>query len=239
MFKQWRADFRRLPNIDAHWFVVWFLLYVGFILLDFFFPYFWGSSVLKYTGVFLCLVYANKKYRDDTLLFFALAATFLADTILIWTDWQFFGVTVFCAAQFLHMLRLTKTQPAIIGLDASIVILVFLIMVGQGLAPLYAAAAIYALALICNVCLAYANYREQPQSFTARCAFYGFSAFLACDICVALRHLILENYFPATFLPLIAFLVWVFYYPSQILIANSSTLTQSHHTKIAKTSSIS
>lgn len=242
MFKQFWRDFRRLPSIDARWITVWFLLYVSFILLDVFFIGFWGSSVLKYTGVFLCIIYAHKKYPEDNLLFFALLFTFLADTILIWISpsWEFFGVLTFCAAQFMHMLRLTSAQPHVIGLNAAIVLLVFLIAMVSGVAPLYAISAIYAMALVCNLCLAHSRYRKGRANFRRRCAFYGFAFFLTCDFCVALRHLILDGIFPAQFLPLISFLVWVFYYPSQVLIANSSTLPKSTTgNKIAKNTVIS
>ena len=67
----------------------------------------------------------------------------------------------------------------------------------------------------------------------------GFIAFLCCDICVALRFLALDGALPATIIPTVAFLVWVFYYPSQVLIANSSTQEPSERRKIAKTKRIS
>ena len=92
MLKQWWKDVKHIPAIDTRWLAVWLLIYVDFIVLDMYFPGFWGSSVLKYTGIFLCTIYAYQKYRKDTTLFLALFLTFLSDTILVWTDWELIGV---------------------------------------------------------------------------------------------------------------------------------------------------
>ena len=236
MLKQWWKDVKHIPAIDTRWLAVWLLIYADFIVLDVYFPGFWGSSVLKYTGIFLCTIYAYQKYRKDTTLFLALFLTFLSDTILVWTDWELIGVFCFCFAQFVHMIRQTKAKPQIIGLYAITVILFFNFAILQGIKPLYAISTIYALELVCNVVLSIGRYRKNRSDYTARCNMYGFIAFIACDTCVAARYLTLDGLLPVAILPLVSFLVWVFYYPSQVLIANGSDTPPTR--KIAKKSAI-
>src|SRR5574344_503742 len=82
LLRQSAIDFQRVSNIDTSWFAVWMVIYSGFILLDIFMPGFWGSTLLKYTGIFLCVVYAHRKFPTDVLLSVALLLTFCSDTIL-------------------------------------------------------------------------------------------------------------------------------------------------------------
>ena len=103
MLKSWWADLKRVPYVDTTWFAVWAFIYIGFLILDITMPTgFWGSSLLKYAGIFLCTIYAMQKYDRDHKLVLALFFTFLADTILVWTEYEIAGVFVFCFAQALH-----------------------------------------------------------------------------------------------------------------------------------------
>lgn len=221
--KTWFEDFKRLGTVDMHWLVIWIMIYVGFLTLDVFFPTLWiPSALLKYLGIFLCIVYAHQKYDSDYMLELALLFTFLADTILVWTPHALPGVYVFSFAQFMHFMRLTKLPRRALSIYAAVISLFFAITITIGLHPLYAIATVYGLLLICNVVTATNNYRENHKDFRARCAFYGFIAFICCDFCVAARFLMLNGTIAANALPIVALLVWVFYYPSQVLIANSS-----------------
>lgn len=225
----WWDDFKRISYIDTKWLAIWIFIYLDFLALDIFFPGFWGSSILKYIGIFLCTVYAYQKYHNDTMLILALFLTFLADTILVWTTWEIVGVYVFCFAQLMHLLRLSKASPQLIGAYGAALGLFAAVGIAAGLDPLYAICTVYGLELICNLVLANRRYRHNPKDFRGRCTLYGFAAFICCDVCVALRHLSLDDVLPIEILPLVAFLVWVFYYPSQVLIANSSTKRPSSH----------
>ena len=139
-----------------------------------------------------------------------------------------------CFAQFMHLTRLTKLSQSALGIYALAISVFFALTITQGLQPIIAIATIYGLELICNLVMSIKNYRADRKSFRARCAFYGFTCFICCDMCVALRFLTLNNIIPAIALPLTSFLVWVFYYPSQVLIANSSNLEPTKRTKFAK-----
>ena len=228
----------RLIYMDSRWLVIWVLIYVTFLVLDIALPVFWGSALLKYIGIFLCIVYANQKYNKDYNLQLALLFTFLADTILVWTPYAIVGVYIFCIAQFLHLTRLTKLSNIALASYAMILTFIFGICVALGLEPFYAIATVYAIELISNVTVSAQRYSSEQKSFRARCSFYGFIAFLCCDICVALRFLAMQGSLPDNIIPLVSYLVWVFYYPSQVLIANSSTMEPSGRRRFAKNKGI-
>ncbi len=222
MIKAWIGDFKRLSYVDMKWLIIWASIYISFLFLDLIVPNFIGTSVIKYAGIFLCVIYANKKYRKDYLLQLALLFTFLADTILVWTPFVVPGVFVFSFAQFMHLMRLTKLEPKALGYYVCAISLLCALGVAFGLEPIYAIATVYGLLLICNLVTAAKNNSKNNRRFQTRCAFYGFIAFICCDACVALRFLILDGALPPFFLPILSYLVWFFYYPSQVLIANSS-----------------
>ena len=52
----WWDDFKRISYVDTKWLAVWIFIYLAFLSLDVFFPEFWGSSLLKYVGIFLCSI---------------------------------------------------------------------------------------------------------------------------------------------------------------------------------------
>ena len=220
-FKIWLKDIQHLSSIDFRWLLIWILIYLSFILLDILMPHFPGTALLKYVGIFLCVIYAYQKYHSDSMLI-------LADTILVWTPYEVAGVYVFCIAQLLHFLRLTNTKPEIFAAYAAAISLFFAFAIVQGLYPIYAICIVYAMLLIGNFVLSRRRYSIQKKDYRARCCYYAFIAFLCCDICVATRHLMFDGLIPMQNLELVAFLVWVFYYPSQVLMANSSTLEMSH-----------
>lgn len=240
MIKTWWDDFKRISYIDARWLTVWFCIYLGFLTIDIFFPTFFGSSLLKYVGIFLCIVYANAKYHDDTKLILALFFTFLADTLLVWTPWETAGVFVFCFAQIMHFLRLTKLDRKYLLFYAAgaLGLIGYTFINGENI--LYALATLYAIFLLCNLIMSFKRYRANKKDFHARCGWYGFVAFIGCDTCVGIRHLMLDGVISSHILPLVAFLVWVFYYPSQVLLANSSATKETLKRRtVAKNPSLS
>ena len=129
MFKTWWEDLKRIPYVDMHWALIWALIYISFLLLDIVFPGWFGTNMIKYIGIFLCVVYAYSKYSTDLMLIIALLLTFFADTILVWTDWAVTGVYIFCFAQFMHLLRLSKAKLEHIFAWAAAVSIVFAVLV--------------------------------------------------------------------------------------------------------------
>ncbi len=224
MFKTWWRDYKSLLDTDRRWIAIWLLTYFTFLILDIFFPGFRGSALLKYAGIFSCIVYAYQRSRKDAALILALFLTFLADTILVWTNWEVFGVTIFSFAQFMHISRQADKPPkAILGFSIVLILLYTFARIA-GFSSIYAIGMIYATELIINVGLSVQRYNKHKRQLSARCGFYGFLCFIACDTCVGIRHLALDGVFTPKVLALASFLVWFFYFPSQILLANSSTL---------------
>ena len=238
--KTWWQDFKNIPKVDRHWLTIWLIIYVTFIMLDVLTPASWTSSLLKYIGIFLCIIYAYRKFYDDSKLILALFLTFLADTLLVWTNLYTLGVFVFCFAQYMHFLRQSKLSRKTIGFFTLAISLLTIVITICNYELIYPLGVLYGSLLISNVVMAFRRYRHHLKDLRARCGWYGFLAFICCDTCVAIRYLMLQGYIPIATLPLIAFLVWVFYYPSQILIANSSTHKESTRVRnIAKSKSIS
>ena len=147
-----------MPN-DKRWLIVWIFIYVGFLTLDIFFPNYWASALLKYTGIFLCVVYAYKKYRNDTKLILALFLTLLADTVLVWTDMTVLGVFIFCFAQFMHFLRLTRLSKKHLGAFTLVISLLTIVSAFHGDRIICSLAALYGGLLISNLAMYASRFR--------------------------------------------------------------------------------
>ncbi|MBR1939414.1 hypothetical protein IJ847_01630 [Candidatus Saccharibacteria bacterium] len=237
MFKTWWRDYKKLFDTDPKWLSIWLTIYFAFLMLDLFYPTFGGTSIIKYAGIFSCIVYVYQKNRQDTPLILALLLTFLADTILVWTDMEVFGVIIFVFAQFMHILRQSDKPPKdIIGFS---IIIIFLYAFARqyGFTPLYVIGTIYAIEIMLNLALSAKRYSKHRNLLRVRCGLYGFLAFIACDTCVGLRHLALDGVLPPQIIPITSFLVWFFYFPSQVLLANSSTIEPKER-KVARKSSV-
>lgn len=227
MFAKAFADLKRIKNVDWHWLVVWVVIYFSFLFLDIIAPHFQGTNIIKYVGLFLCVVYSYQKFHFDTLLILALLFTLLADTILVWTPWDIPGVYCFCFAQFFHIARFTKAQPKALAAFFIMAFIIFGVGIFHGFDPIYVIAFIYAIGLITNLVLAIRWFRRDHNNFHARCALYGFALFICCDICVGLQYLAFQSILPSVIIPTVTYLVWLFYYPSQVMISNSSNLQAS------------
>lgn len=218
---------REIPRTDRRWLIIWLLIYVSFIALDIFRPHFRGATLIKYVGIFLCLIYAYQKFRRDHLLILALLFTLLSDTVLMWIPGaEIIGVFSFCFAQFFHTARFTKTAPKFLIIYFASIFSLFLFGVLLGFPPIYCIAAVYAVSLLMNVRLAYRWRKSSPDNPRALYAAAGFFLFVACDVCVGISYLAENSVFPLALAPVSSIMVWVFYYPSQVLVSNSSNLNQ-------------
>jgi hypothetical protein len=236
MLKTWWRDYKKLFDTDPKWLGIWLLIYFSFLMLDIFMPEFKGTGVLKYAGIFSCIVYVMQKNPQDVPLILALFLTFLADTILVWTTWETFGVIIFAFAQFMHILRQSEKPPRDLFGFTLVLVLGYVFARQCGFTALYAISTIYAIEIMINVYLAIHRYKKQHNRLRIRCGLYGFLLFIACDICVGLRHLALDGVFPPQIYPMASFLVWFFYFPSQVLLANSSAIEPTARKVARKTS---
>jgi len=88
-----------MEKLDRKWTAIWILIYAGFLISDALFENFFGTTVLKYTGIVLCVIYAIVKFKKDYFLELALGFTLLADTILAINNTAIIGgfCVLFCA----------------------------------------------------------------------------------------------------------------------------------------------
>ncbi len=220
--------FTYLHQVDRIWRLIWFFIFAGFITLDVFFPTFFGVTFLKLLGIGLCLVYVVQKHYNDHLLQLAFSATFVADLFLAVNNTSLFGVFTFAMAQFVHFSRLKSINKKIFTIIGILITIFFIAIAAFGAYSVVLMGAVYGFFLISNIILAHEWYKKArgKQKNSAFCAFAGFVLFACCDLCVAGSFFSGLHALPFIFKRLFDFFAWFFYYPSQVLISNSSKLTK-------------
>ncbi len=197
-------------------------IFCGFITLDIIAPNFFGVTLLKLLGVGICTLYVIVNFSKDRLLLIAFSLTFIADILLAINNVSIFGIYTFILAQFMHFSRLKSLgEKKIIGLVFGISAY-FILATLAGRYTIYLLGALYAFFLISNLALAYRWHYTSKGSDHALCAFYGFALFFCCDFCVAGSFFSAIGVLPIALKRLFDFLAWAFYFPSQILLSNSS-----------------
>lgn len=213
-------------RVDRIWRAIWLFIFAGFIALDAFFPHFFGVTFLKLLGIGLCLVYVAQKYFYDKYLLLAFCFTFVADLLLAVNNTSLFGVFTFAMAQFIHFVRLKNLKKSYVIPIALIITIIFLVVSAFSLYAIVLMGAIYAFFLIANILSALEWYKKSHRKNPAFCALFGFILFACCDFCVACSFFSGIHVLPFVMKRLFDFSAWVFYYPSQVLISNSSRLTK-------------
>ena len=206
------------------------ILYAAFLLLDVTGGFAGLSIGLKYAGVLLCLVFALSRLRPGrihaALTAAALAFTVLADLFLLVLDrWYLAGVLVFWVVQGLWLTRirlaggwpLPRCLAVRLILPAAALLALFAL---NALSSLNAAAAIYFSQLLANAAESRALIHARPWG---RKFHLGLLLFIGCDVCVGLHNLTAAA---GLSLPLwlgqaAAVGMWLFYLPSQVLLALS------------------
>ena len=172
-----------------------------------------GQTIpLKYAGVLLCLLYAAlcALRGGDRLTPAALALTAAADWfLLVRGDHLVVGVGLFLGVQTLYLLRLRMAgAPRAYWLRTGLPLLMGVIVWQLGLlSPLNLLVCLYFSQLLSNAALAWAVPRQ--RRFAA-----GLTLFVGCDVCVGLFNLGAGH-------ALSSVGMWLFYLPSQVLIALS------------------
>lgn len=211
-------------KIYKKWIAAWIVIYALILILGFFFPNQPLTTALKVGSVLFCSAYSFMAFPGDRFLQIAMLTTFLADCLLAKNNISIAGLTVFFAAQCLHLYRITKpkcrAQVAIWAAFGMAMIILNLYL--QVLPPIYVICSFYAATLAMNVITSWVWHRDRPQDLFALCAFLGFALFACCDICTGVSYFSLTAVFPAFLYAPANFFAWFFYYPSQILISNSS-----------------
>ncbi|MBR3323313.1 hypothetical protein IKG16_00270 [Candidatus Saccharibacteria bacterium] len=229
-----RKLFAYLKTVNKYWLITWVAIYSSFLILDIIINGSLPVTIIKYLGIVLCLVYACKKWPKDYLLQIAFGFTLLADTILVFDHTATLGVFVFCIAQFFHLARLNSFHfnPKAFIVYLIIIGLVVIFGLFEHLDPRYPLAGVYLCTLIYNV-IESIIWNKSEKSTPALCALIGFSLFLCCDINVGISYFSSIGDLPISFFAPANYLAWAFYYPSQVLISNSSK--ENHFKNVSKT----
>lgn len=215
-------DKRLSPNLVTTFLSAEGVLYAVFLSLDL--AGRGGQAIpIKYAGVLLCLAFSLlcAARGGDRLVPAALALTAGADWfLLVRNDRYALGVALFLCVQGVYFLRLRRAGvPAAyplrsgLALGAGLAVCAAGMAVGQA-APLNLLAALYFSQLLSNTVLAWRLKGRRWRRFAL-----GLTLFVGCDVCVGLF-----NALPAAspLYPAASVGMWLFYLPSQILIALSA-----------------
>lgn len=218
IFHNWKEIF------PAPWPTIWVWTILAIFILGLATPYSFTLTFIKISGIFLCFVYVLRNFPKDYLLQSALLVTFVADIILAINNTSEAGVLVFLMAQILHTIRLEGKNflTQIISFSALALVAIIVNLIWPLLPMLYLICGFYIVAIFTNACISWRWWRQHPHSPRAFCAWLGFTLFLCCDVCTGVSYLSLNQLFPAFCYAPANFLAWFFYYPSQVLISNSS-----------------
>ena len=181
---------------------------------------------LKYTGILLCAAFAlyAALWGGDRLVFPALVLTVLADWfLLVRNDGYAVGVALFLCVQTVYYLRLRR-----LGAGSGWLLRTALaLLIGAGLfalrmaTPLNLLAGLYFSQLVSNTLLAWTARRDALPLFAL-----GLTLFVGCDVCVGLTN---SGLVPPGVLRFVSVGMWLFYLPSQVLIALSALPEEVSH----------
>lgn len=220
------------------WLVAWILLFVAINLCDLgtltgrFEPAEIYFTIFKVSSVILCFVYTVLYFPRDRLLQASMLATCLADIVLAINNTLVAGVEIFLVAQVLHLARLEwpRLEQPIVTVSLLAAICIILDCMFPIIPPMYLICFFYVIAIISNLLASWRWCVLEPHSLRARLCFGGFVLFLFCDICTGLSYLSLNQILPAYLYLPANFFAWFFYFPSQVLLANSSKQAASSKT---------
>lgn len=178
------------------------VVYLSFIVLD------WSgyfSSYIKYTGIVLCFLFSL--YKSNTYRILAFAFTLVADYFLLIANRNYeLGLISFVLVQIVYCLLLKKRYGRTLVLlrFVFVVLGVFSLFIINDISLLSVLVVVYFSSLLINaVCACYS------KDFLLS---VGLALFVCCDVCVGFNYISPNNFF-------LFFLMWVFYLPSQVLIA--------------------
>lgn len=203
------------------WLTIWITIYLVILILNFIIPQSLATKIISCLAISLNVLYSSQRSPKDHLLQIALGFTFLADVILAFHNSAFLGAFVFAFAQFFHFARLnTLDSRHFLTFLLFLTILVYLSSL-LGLEQTIIIGSFYAFFLCANLINSILWYKKSHSLPAFRSAL-GFTLFVLCDLCVATSYFSHIGVFSIALFPYADYLSWVFYYPSQIFIANSS-----------------
>lgn len=216
----------KLPKhaFPAPWPAIWAWIFLSIVILGIATPDSFTLTFIKIGGIFLCFIYILRVFPKDRLLQLTLLLTFCTDIILAINNTAEAGILVFLIVQIIHTIRLENKNylTQVISFTGFAAISIIINLIWQITPMIYLIVGFYIVAIITNVYISWRWWRQNPKNFPALCALLGFSLFLCCDACTGISYLALKNMFPTFLYAPANFFAWFFYYPSQILVSNSS-----------------
>jgi len=213
-------------KISPFWIILWIALSLINIIFGLIAPDHDFLTLFRVGGIALCLLYVAKTFPRDYLLLAAMFTTCISDIILAFNNTSEFGLITFLATQIIHLFRLTgdRSRRPITAFACFSGALILLNLCFSLIPLLFLIVGLYAITLTMNVLASYRWHRQDPHNLLATFAAAGFTLFACCDLCTAVSYLSLVSVLPAFFYVPANFFAWFFYYPSQVLISNSSKL---------------
>lgn len=221
------------------------ILYVLFLYLDLCSAdYLISSAYIKYLCILLCFglsIFNNKNLlididnnRDIFLLQLALFITVIADLCLVILNYFILGLVFFSMDQITYCVRYTNKKLKTILKEFFIIFLciVFLYSIAdifiEGINILLPLSVFYCICLITSVSKAIIAFKNNLYPSPSKYFIvFGMLLFLLCDICVALYNMTMflpsNLFYIHSFQQIICFMIWVFYLPSQLLLALSGS----------------
>jgi len=178
------------------------------------------TDIIRFGFVAACAA-AAFYLRGDKWLLIAFLFTMSADACLLLLNWHTAGVTVFVFAQIAYVRRASGNWKALRLYPLALILPTALCLAGQPL--LLCVSALYGQTLLWAVFAAAAAHKAgRMPVWRGRLACIGMVLFLGCDICVALFNLSAAGIDSPALSAAAGALIWVFYAPSQALLALSA-----------------
>jgi hypothetical protein len=219
------------------------ILYILFLYMDFYkVKNIITSDSIKYLCILLCFlisILSTKNLhsdkvndRDRKLLKLGLFITIIADLCLIILDFYIFGVLFFTLVQIIYCVRYTNRNIKItlITIFTIFLFIVFVYAIAilfiEEINILLPISLFYVICLLFSVTKAIkASINNLYTSESKHMIAIGMVLFLLCDTCVALSNITvifpLSRYIMTSIHTISSLLIWVFYLPSQLLLALS------------------
>lgn len=211
---------------------------VIYIMLNYIDFNYWGidnyNNIIKYLGILLCLLLAcliggdGYNRRDTYLLQLAFTLTAAADLCLLILNKFTLGVFIFCIVQITYIARHSggkMRNKDIYNLIIIILISIFVATMSIHFVErkLLFIGSIYAILLPYSVYTAWRTFvRNVYPLSNCYLVAIAMTLFLLCDINVAVSHITRQLGVSYANISMISsFLVWIFYLPSQVLLAMS------------------
>lgn len=221
------------------------ILYILFLYMDFYnIKTIITSDSIKYLCILLCfflsMISTKKAHIDKVndvdmqLLKLGMLITIIADLCLVILDFYVLGVIFFTLVQITYCVRYTykNIKVTIINLFAIFLFIVFayviVILFIEKTNILLPISLFYVICLLSSVIKAIkASNSNIYTSKSKHMIVFGMVLFLLCDTCVAFSNITilfpLSGYIITIFQQISYFLIWVFYLPSQLLLALSGS----------------